>query len=60
MQYFDLTKKNVGAYGYEWADSDIDARRHLVLNVVKFSRGKIDPSHFSIGVEEKTTGRVIL
>lgn len=60
VQYFHLKKKTVGTYGYEWVDSDVDTtRRHLVLSVVKFSQGEIDPSYFSIGVEKKTNGNVI-
>ena len=59
MQYFDLKKKTIGTYGYEWADSDADTRNYLELNVMKFAHGKIDPSHFSISIEEKTNGKVI-
>ena len=58
MQYFDLKKRTVGTYGYEWAESGADTKRHLVLNVVKFAHGMVDPSYFSIGVKEKTNGKV--
>ena len=56
MQYFNLQSRALGVYGYEWADSngnvnDTDIERFLVLNVTKYTSGKIDPTYINVGLE---------
>ena len=51
-----MQSRALGAYGYEWADSngdvnDTDIERFLVLNVTKYVSGKIDPTYIDIGLE---------
>lgn len=62
IQYFDLSNRAVGTYGYEWADSNqylennTKNMRHLTLEVTKYVNGKIDPTYLNAGVKEQDIG----
>ena len=59
MQYFNLQSRTLGAYGYEWTDSNGEVNhtnvgRFLILNVTRYVNATIDPTYINVGVEGNT------